>query len=200
MPAIFLSSAAPISAGTRFQIRIANTTTIASAIHCGAPSPKAVGSGWCSGAPAWAAALWCSAIRHRPLDRACSLGAGHGNAREPPHHLLRRLGCDSLNLAERGGGGGADALFRSLDHGGIGLVGGSDPVLGRPGAPLLGRLGMLQRLRPGSLYPGAIGDLGLLGAGSRRLRRREVVADALVARLDSRLDLRQHRPADPEID
>ena len=35
---------APISAGTRFQIRMAKTTTIASAIHCGASRPSAVGS------------------------------------------------------------------------------------------------------------------------------------------------------------
>jgi hypothetical protein len=39
------SSALPIIAGTRFQIRIANTTSIARAIHCGASRPSAVGSG-----------------------------------------------------------------------------------------------------------------------------------------------------------
>ena len=44
MPAIFLSSAAPISAGTRFQIRIANTAIIASATQPAASKPKAVGS------------------------------------------------------------------------------------------------------------------------------------------------------------
>src|SRR5438270_542668 len=197
--AILLSSARPIAWCTFFQANSASTTIIASATQPPGFSQKAVGS--CSastGCATEAISAW--------LDIELRLHRSRGIVRvdrqtcHPADQLQRRFCSDCLDLRLRGREGLANAALRRFNLA-VDLLGGSlDLRFGLLSALRLGVLG-----NPGGFYPRGVHPLppryfGLVGSRPRRLRRLEIPGDALLARIDSRLDLRHHPARDHEKD
>ena len=142
MPAIFLSSAVPISDGTRFQMRMAKTTSIASATQ-----PRRV--------EAERGRLGMRARARRPVRRWSRCAVSHGaiaaftaaaaspRLTERPasrcDHVARRLGRDRLDVGERRIGRGADPRLGRLDLApALSASAAAHPLLGRAGARLPG--------------------------------------------------------------
>src|SRR5688500_384495 len=141
MVAIFLSSAAPIAAGTFFQMRMRMTTTIASATHWLASIPRAVGSAWPAPGPPCSSTATCvspSPMVHRRLHglrRAVPADREPGELR---HHLLGGLGRDILDIGESSLGRLAEPRLGGLGLGRDLLVRRPDPGLGIARGRLLG--------------------------------------------------------------
>src|SRR5260221_905437 len=183
--AILLSSARPMAPGTFFQIRMAITTSIASATQPPGLSPRKVGS-----------------------TSAIELGLHRGNgflgidqdSGESGDHFPRGFGGHRFNLAAGGYERVADPGLGRLDLDVELVRGGLDLCLTFEGARLLRLLRNPRRFDAGSIHPFAPGRFGLVGGRASRLGGLQIAADLLLAGFDRCLDLGNHPAPDHEED
>ena len=170
-------------AGTFFQMMIAMTTSIASAIHAGAVKPETRRLGFSaptatsvlgrrSAAQPWSSAF--TAAPHPSGRLRCRSAARPSPASLRPRPLRSRR---ARRRARRGSCASAASTLRLILS-----AAALDLRLGFARARLLRLLGEPRRLGARGVHPRAPRGLRLVGLGARRLRALEILGDLLLAR------------------